>query len=93
MDIVAVLSANDPFVNSAWMKANKCADKIVALSDAGAAFSSSIGWSQDLSAVGLGVRTGRYAMIIGKDGMVDYAEKEPGREVSVSGADAVLSKL
>ena len=75
------------------MKANKCADKIVALSDPNAAFSSSIGWSQDLTAAGLGVRTSRYALIIGKDGTVEYAEKEPGREVSVSGADAVLAKL
>ena len=55
------------------------------LSDAGAAFSSSIGWTA-------GERTARYAVVIDA-GKVVYAEKEPGGEVSVSGVDAVLAKL
>ena len=48
-------------------------------------FSSAIGWTK-------GERTSRYAMII-DHGTVVYAEIEPGGEVTVSGADAVMSKL
>lgn len=54
-------------------------------SDDGTAFSKSIGWT-------LGERTGRYALIV-DHGKVVYAENEPGRGVTVSGADAVLAKL
>ena len=74
------------------------------MTDAGAAFSSQIGWT-------LGDRTGRYALIV-DHGKVVYAENEPGKEVTVSweigcglsrpslthyaqvsGAEAVLAKL
>lgn len=45
------------------------------LSDPETKFSKSLGWS-------MGERTARYAMII-DHGKVAYAEKEPGREVTV----------
>ena len=46
----------------------------------------------DLSAVGFGIRTGRWAVIL-DDLKVTYLglEEKPG--VTVSGADAVLAKL
>lgn len=77
---------------SAWTKANKAGDKILGLSDPDAKFSRSIGWEKDLTALGLGVRTGRYAIVV-DDGIVTYAEIEPAGDVSVSSADAVLAKL
>lgn len=77
---------------SAWTKANHAGDKIIGLSDAGAKFSSSIGWDKDLTAVGMGLRTARYAIVV-DDGTVTYAEKEPAGDVSVSSAEAVLAKL
>jgi peroxiredoxin len=46
------------------------------LSDPSTKFSQSIGWTQ-------GERTSRYAIIV-DHGKVIYAEKEPGREVTVS---------
>jgi alkyl hydroperoxide reductase 1 len=55
------------------------------LSDVGAAFSKKFDWT-------LGERTARYALVI-DHGKIVYAEKEPGREVTVSSAEAVLSKL
>ncbi|RMZ91969.1 hypothetical protein DV736_g802, partial [Chaetothyriales sp. CBS 134916] len=86
VDIVAVVAFNDAFVMSAWAKANGVKnDDILFLSDGEAKFSKSIGWN-------LGERTARYAIIVDK-GKVVYAEKEPGREVTVSGAEAVLAKL
>lgn len=46
------------------------------LSDPGTKFSQSIGWT-------MGERTARYAIIV-DHGKVIYAEKEPGRDVTVS---------
>ncbi|KAK2742971.1 Peroxiredoxin Asp f3 [Onygenales sp. PD_40] len=86
VDVVAVIAYNDPFVMSAWGKANNIkGDDILFLSDADTAFSKNIGWT-------LGERTARYALVI-DHGKVVYAEKEPARDVTVSSADAVLSKL
>ncbi|KAK5064742.1 hypothetical protein LTR84_000576 [Exophiala bonariae] len=86
VDLVAVLAYNDAFVMSAWSKANGIKnDDILFLSDPETKFSKSIGWN-------LGERTARYALII-DNGKVTYAEKEPGRDVTVSSAAAVLAKL
>ncbi|KAK2760270.1 Peroxiredoxin Asp f3 [Arachnomyces sp. PD_36] len=86
VDIVAFLAYNDPFVMSAWGKAqNIKGNDILFLSDNDAAFSKSIGWT-------MGERTARYAIVI-DHGKVTYAEKEPGRDVSVSGAQEVLARL
>jgi alkyl hydroperoxide reductase 1 len=79
-------------VLSAWTKANHAGDMILGLSDSDAAFSKSIGWEKDLSGFGLGIRTARYAIVL-DDLKVVYAEIEPGGDVSVSSAEAVLAKL
>lgn len=63
---------------SAWGKVNGIKDEILFLSDVDAKFSKSIGWDQ-----ANGTRTARYAMII-DNGKVIYAEKEPGRDITVS---------
>ncbi|KAI1261648.1 putative peroxisomal membrane protein [Xylariaceae sp. FL1019] len=87
VDQVIVIAFNDPFVMAAWGKANGIKDdSIIFATDNEAAFSKSIGdWT-------LGPRTARYALIV-DNGKVTYAEKEPGKDVGVSGVDAVLSKL
>ncbi|KAB8294941.1 hypothetical protein EYC80_006895 [Monilinia laxa] len=86
VDVVATIAYNDPFVMSAWGKANGIHNEdILFLSDSDLSFSKLFGWTA-------GERTGRYALII-DNGKIVYAEIEPGREVTVSGADAVLSKL
>jgi alkyl hydroperoxide reductase 1 len=92
VDDIIVLSANDPFVQAAWGKALGDKGKLIFASDGNAAFSKSIGYTLDLTSVGFGVRTSRYAIIV-DHGKVAYAEQEPGKEVSVSGIDAVLNKL
>ncbi|KAF4628374.1 hypothetical protein G7Y89_g9773 [Cudoniella acicularis] len=86
VDIVAVIAFNDAWVMSAWGKANGIkGDDILFLSDVETKFSQSLGWTN-------GERTARYALVI-DHGKVTYAEKEPGRDVSVSSAEAVLAKL
>ena len=72
---------------SAWGKANNVKDDfIIFASDAGAAFSESIGWTQ-------GERTARYAVVV-DHGKVTYAGLETAKgSIDVAGADAVLAKL
>ena len=67
-----VLETTRPWAN------DKCLTQLF-LSDPETKFSKSIGWN-------LGERTARYAMII-DHGKVVYAEKEPGRDVTVSAPD------
>ncbi|PKY07648.1 putative allergen [Aspergillus campestris IBT 28561] len=87
VQIVAVLASNDPFVMSAWGKANQVrGDDILFLTDPEARFSSSLGWAN-------AGRTGRYAIII-DHGKVTYADIETKKgAVEVSGVDSVLAHL
>ncbi|MCJ1460398.1 hypothetical protein MMC28_010778 [Mycoblastus sanguinarius] len=87
VDLIIVIAFNDAWVMSAWSKANGIKnDDILFMTDTGLKFSKSIGWTRG------GERTGRYAMVI-DHGKILYAENEPGGDVTVSGAEAVLSKL
>ncbi|KAF8962095.1 thioredoxin-dependent peroxidase [Flammula alnicola] len=92
VDVIAVLAANDPFVMSGWGRVEGLRDKVLALSDTDAKWSKQIGHVLDLTEKGLGIRTGRYAIII-DNLVVKYIGVEPGAGVTVSGADAVLTKL
>ncbi|KAI0746301.1 Redoxin-domain-containing protein [Daedaleopsis nitida] len=92
VDVVAVVAANDAFVMSGWARFTGLKDKILPLSDPNAKWSSELGLSQDLSAMGWGTRTKRYALVI-DDLRVTYVGVETERKVSVSGADAVLAAL
>ncbi|KIY64437.1 1-Cys peroxiredoxin isozyme [Cylindrobasidium torrendii FP15055 ss-10] len=92
VDVIAVVAANDAFVMSGWARVEGVKDKILALSDTNAEWSAKLGLDVDLSAVGFGTRTSRYGLII-DDLTVKYVEQEQGKDVTVSGADALLSAL
>ncbi|KAK6435332.1 hypothetical protein LTR95_008476 [Oleoguttula sp. CCFEE 5521] len=91
VDEVVIIASNDAFVMNAWGKVNgvKGDDKVKFMSDTKTKFSETHGWQ-----AGMGDRNGRWAMVVEKDGKISYSEveKSPG-EVTVSGAEAVLSKL
>jgi len=88
VDIVAVTAFNDPFVMSAWGKANNVKGDILFLSDLDSKFSKSIGWADPASG-----RTLRYAIVI-DHGKVTFAQVETEKGVvKESGADAVLASL
>ncbi|REJ73381.1 MAG: peroxiredoxin [Acidobacteria bacterium] len=91
-DTVACLAVNDAFVMSAWKKSRGIPQPILMLSDGNGDFADATGLSMDVSAFGMGHRSKRYAMIV-RDGVVSYLGVEPGREVGVSSADAVLENL
>lgn len=98
IDVVIILSANDPFVINAWgkllVKANVTpgnADypKLIFASDPNAKFSQDLELEFDGTAIGFGMRSARYAIIVGADNVVKYVAKESGSGVEVSGYEAL----
>jgi peroxiredoxin len=76
----------------AWGKDQDAGDKILMLADGSAAFTKAIGLEQDLSKLGLGVRSKRYSMLI-NDGVVEKLNVEEGGEYKVSSAEYLLGQL
>ncbi|CAN6646709.1 peroxiredoxin Ahp1p [Trichomonascus vanleenenianus] len=89
VDDIIVLASNDPFVQSAWGKALGDKGDLIFATDSEAAFSAAGGYE---SVGAVPKRTGRYALIV-DHGKIVYSAKEPGKEVTVSGVDAVLEAL
>ncbi|KAJ5824753.1 Redoxin [Penicillium robsamsonii] len=108
VDIVAVIAFNDPFVMSAWGKANKVrGDDIVSITPLSTLRATGVDFGEQLflsdpdakfsKSIGwadaASGRTARYAIVI-DHGKVRYADIETERgAVKKSGADAVLASL
>lgn len=92
VDTIACIAVNDPFVMGAWGQAQHTDDKVIMLSDGNAEFAQATGTDTDLSAVNLGTRSKRYAMVL-QDGVVQAIMIEPGPGLEVSSADKVLEAL
>ena len=93
VDAILCVAVNDPFVVSAWEKARNVGGKVIMLSDGNAEFTRAIGLDFDGSAVGLGTRSKRYAMVV-DDGVVKslMVEDAPA-QAEKSSASAVLGVL
>jgi peroxiredoxin len=91
-DEIVCMAVNDPFVTSAWAKSLNAPGRVEVLSDGNGDYAATLGLTVDLSGIGLGTRAKRFALIA-EDGVVKYLGVEPGREVSVSSAEAVLENL
>lgn len=93
VDRIACIAVNDPFVMSAWGNAQGTGDKILMLADGNGEFATSTGLDLDLTGIGLGRRTQRYAAVL-QDGVVQELFVEPNAgAVDVSGAERVLKAL
>ena len=91
VDSVICLAVNDPFVMEVW-QATQHADDIVFLPDGNGEFSAGMGLLVDKTAIGLGKRSWRYAMLV-KDGVIEkmfIEPEEPGDPFKVSDADTML---
>jgi peroxiredoxin len=93
VDVVAVTSVNDVFVQDAWAESTGAKDKLVFLSDGNGDFAKAVGLDLDASGGGLGLRSKRYAMIL-DDMVVTYlvVEDSPGK-ADVSTAENTLAVL
>ena len=85
VDTVAVTAVNDMFVMEAWKRATGA--------DGNAEFAKALDLTFDGAAVGLGLRSKRYSMVV-EDGMVKRLniEEAPGK-VEVSGGDTLVKQL
>jgi len=93
IDTIACTAVNDPFVLDHWAKATGAEDKIMFLADGNASFAKAIGADLDASAVGLGTRSKRYAMLV-EDGVVKSVHVEDApTEVTSSSAETLLQDV
>lgn len=92
IDRIACLSVNDIFVMRAWAKHLGIGDEIVMLADGAGAWTKEAGLDWDLSTLGLGVRSQRYAMIV-TDGRVEHIAVEQGGSFEVSSGEAMVQAL
>ena len=93
VDTVAVTGVNDMFVMEAWKRATGADGKIEFLADGNGEFAKAMDLTFDGAAVGLGVRSKRYSMLV-VDGTLKQLniEEAPGK-VDISGAEALLKQL
>ena len=93
VDRIACIAVNDAFVLGAWGNAQGTGDKVMMLSDGNGEFVRAAGMELDLSVIGLGTRSQRYAAIL-QDGVVEemFLEPNPGK-VDVASSDKVLKAL
>jgi glutaredoxin/glutathione-dependent peroxiredoxin len=92
VDTIACVAVNDAFVMGAWGKAQGADGKVTMLSDGNGTFTKELGLEMDGSAVGLGMRSQRYAMVV-QDGVVKTLNVEAPRAFEVSSAEAIMKAL
>ena len=92
VDTIACLSVNDAFVMGAWGRDQGVGDKVQMLADGSAQFTKAVGLELDLTERGLGLRSGRYAMVV-DDGVVQSLHVEEAGGLDVSAAEKVLDSL
>lgn len=92
VDEIWCVSVNDAFVMGAWARQLGAAGKVRFLADGSADFAKATGLTLDLTAKGLGLRSGRYSMLI-KDGVVSVLNDEEGGGYGVSSADTLLAQV
>ena len=91
VDEIACISVNDPFVMSAWGKADGSSD-ITMIADGNGAFADAVGLSMDASKFGMGKRSQRYSMLV-NDGVVEQLNVEAPGEYRASSAETLLEQL
>ena len=91
VDEIACISVNDPFVMSAWGKADGSSD-ITMIADGNGAFADAVELSMDASKFGMGKRSQRYSMLV-NDGVVEQLNVEVPGEYRASSAETLLEQL
>jgi peroxiredoxin len=92
VDEIWCVSVNDAFVMGAWGRELKATGKVRMMADGSADFAKATGLTLDLSAKGLGLRSGRYSLLV-KDGVVTQLNNENGGGYAVSDAQTLLGQI
>lgn len=93
VDAIACLSVNDIFVMQAWGESASAGGKVDMLADGNGDFTKALGVDFDASAMGMGVRSWRFSMLV-ENGVVKEFNREPNPgEAKVSGAETILGQI
>lgn len=93
VDAIYIVTPTDFFVVDAWSKTYRPDEAVQFVADGNLDFTKAAGQELDLSAIGLGNRSQRYAAVV-RDGKVANMFVEPdATQVTVSGAENVLASL
>lgn len=90
IDQIACLATNDAFVMNAWQK-DQNAEHILMLSDGNGDFIRQLGLELDATAMGMGIRSQRFALIA-NDGVVEWLGVD-AKGVDQSSAETLLGQL
>ncbi|KNZ58294.1 hypothetical protein VP01_195g10 [Puccinia sorghi] len=87
------IASNDPFVMSGWGRLHGSNEHVEMISDSTLKWLEEAGLTVDLSSHGLGKRANRFALVLDDLKVTYVGIEEAAGSVTVSGAEAVLSKL
>ena len=92
VDEVWCLSVNDGYVMAAWGRDQKATGKIRMLGDGSGELTRKLGLEADLSGAGMGLRMGRFSMLV-DDGVVKQLNVEAPGKFEVSDAATMLKQI
>ena len=90
---VFCISVNDPFVMDAWGKTHNVQDKILMVADSKGDFTKNIGAEVNLIHSGLGIRSGRYTMLVEKGSILKISEEEVAGKCEITAAENFLKEI
>ena len=91
VDEIWCVSVNDAFVMGAWGREQHTGGKVRMMADGSAEFAKATGFTLDLTARGMGLRSNRYSMLV-VDGVVLTLNVEAPGKFEVSGAETMLQQ-
>ena len=92
VDTIACVAVNDAWVMDVWAKGQGADGKILMLADGSGDFTKAMDLVMDGSAIGLGMRSKRYAAVL-EDGVITSLDVEEPGKMEVSVCEAVLQKV
>ena len=92
VDEIWCVSVNDGYVMAAWGREEKALGKIRFLGDGSAEFATKLGLTRDLSSAGMGIRMGRFSLLV-ENGIIKRINIEAPGKFEVSDAKTMLAAL
>lgn len=93
IDEIVILATSDFFVVKAWADGLNPPEHVHFMADGSQMFTKAADQLLDLTELGLGMRTQRYAAVVRSGNVKNFAVEPDATAVTVSGADAVLDAL
>ena len=90
---IICISVNDPNVMKAWGEAQKVEGKVFMAADPYCEFTKSIGAEIDRTAKGLGIRSGRYTMLVENNVIKKIKEEEDAGMCEISAAENFIKDI